>query len=740
MSRIALPRALARLGRLSAKVGRHLRLLRDDPEMFGRNLLQVTDPARFEAGLIDIMDQPTLHVQVAPGLPAALNVLQPILSPNSMTGGPNTIVLLAALVAEAGVPVRIVTSRTGHRTEPAWFAGHVASLLGRAAPPSLSVVSGSEPGNPAVVGQDDLWLATHWTTAQAVRPVLERMRRPWFLYLVQDFEPGFYAWSSNYALALETYGLPHRAAINEAFLADHLRTQGPGLYADPAFLDQRCVVFEPAVDRRVFHPPGPPQPGAVPARPRRLLFYARPTNARNMLGLGLQALRAAIAAGAFPGAWEFVSIGGRGSVPVFDLGGGHALRPAPWASYGGYGDALRGADILLCPMLSPHTSYPVLEMAACGGTVVTNIYGPKTAAALAALSPDIIGVAPTLSGFVEGLQRAAEFCGGPRHDRLTLAANWDAVLYPVARWAAAAVRGPDGGDIRGMTVQHELRPDFERIRRLRNEARPSARLAHHFAVERRLARQLARSTKADRGMLYSAVYRELFSVVDDHPQHRGGSDVRQARIRMQVASLRTSLGPGATFVEIGCGDAALTKALAPYVAEAIGVDVTPELIDTADAPASFRFLETDGTTLALPDGSGRPRLFEPADGTPASRRCDRAARRDFFRVLKSGGRYICSTPNRLTGPHDISCYFGYTPEGFHLREYDHRSLGRLFRAVGFGTVSGRIMVKGRSADLPLALIAPVEAVLEALPRRLRMLMAGQAVVSNIAGVVLIGTK
>ncbi len=102
--------------------------------------------------------------------------------------------------------------------------------------------------------------------------------------------------------------------------------------------------------------------------------------------------------------------------------------------------SLRQADLLLCPMLSPHTSYPVLEMAACGGAVVTNSYGPKTAQALGALSPDIVGAAPTVQGFVDGLRGAASRCGGARQDRLALASSWDEVLRPAALGAAASVR------------------------------------------------------------------------------------------------------------------------------------------------------------------------------------------------------------------------------------------------------------------------------------------------------------
>jgi hypothetical protein len=422
--------------RFPAQAIAHLRLLRDDPEQFGRNLSQWTDPAGFEAKVIDVLDQPALQVRLHAGLPPGLNVLQPVLSPDAMTGGPNTIVLLAALVAECGVPVRIVTTRTGHRTDMTWFTNHVSTLLSRSVPADLQVIAGSDSAAPAIVGDGDLWLATHWTTAQSLRPVLPRMRRNWFLYLVQDFEPGFYAWSSNHALALETYTMPHRAMINEAFLAEYLRVQAPGAYADSRFIETQCKVFEPAVDRRIFYPPKEVhRPG-----PRRLLFYARPTNARNMLGLGVQALRAAVEQGAFPGAWEFLAIGGRGSMPTIALGGGHRLLPAPWAGYADYAESLRQADILLCPMLSPHTSYPVLEMAASGGIVVTNTFGSKTAPALTTLSPEIVGVAPTLQGFVDGLHTAAARIGEIRQDRLALPANWDEVLLPVAQWAAAAVR------------------------------------------------------------------------------------------------------------------------------------------------------------------------------------------------------------------------------------------------------------------------------------------------------------
>jgi hypothetical protein len=173
------------------------------------------------------------------------------------------------------------------------------------------------------------------------------------------------------------------------------------------------VIFEPAVDATLFRPPTEENV----ARPKRLLFYARPTNSRNMFGLGLLALRDAASNPAFTG-WEFVSIGSRGSVPDLDLGGGQRLRPAPWIAYGGYGDLLRGADILLCPMISPHT----------------NSFATKTPEKLAALSDQIIATDPTVCGLAAGLLHAATLvnAGRPRSATLNLPRDWATALNPAA--------------------------------------------------------------------------------------------------------------------------------------------------------------------------------------------------------------------------------------------------------------------------------------------------------------------
>ncbi len=80
---------------------------------------------------------------------------------------------------------------------------------------------------------------------------------------------------------------------------------------------------------------------------------------------------------------------------------------------------------------------------------------------------------------------------------------------------------------------------------------------------------------------------------------------------------------------------------------------------------------------------------------------------------------MCATPNRLSGPHDVSCAFDAVATGFHLKEYTTGELVRLFRAVGFGHVEAYALIRGRTLAVPLGIVRATEGLLAILPRAWR---------------------
>ena len=97
--------------------------------------------------------------------------------------------------------------------------------------------------------------------------------------------------------------------------------------------------------------------------------------------------------------------------------------------------------------------------------------------------------------------------------------------------------------------------------------------------------------------------------------------------------------------------------------------------------------------------------------------------RNIYDALKPGGRYFCVTPNRTTGPHDISGHFDDHATGFHLKEYTIGELVKLFRRVGFREVKLYVATQGKAKAIPTLPFRMIEALLAPIPRGLRIRLA-----------------
>lgn len=120
-------------------------------------------------------------------------------------------------------------------------------------------------------------------------------------------------------------------------------------------------------------------------------------------------------------------------------------------------------------------------------------------------------------------------------------------------------------------------------------------------------------------------------------------------------------------IACGAGYGAAILAKRGGASRVIGVDIDPDTIKYAreiHAGKRIRHLCTSGDTLGLPDASVDLVVsFETIEHVPG----DRALLAEFARVLRPGGRLICSTPNQW--PLDIAPY--------HTREYDRASFKKI---------------------------------------------------------------
>jgi hypothetical protein len=281
-------------------------------------------------------------------------------------------------------------------------------------------------------------MATFWTTADLVARI-----RDWqvvtygsapdlFAYVIQDFEPGFYPMSANSLLARATYDRPTETigTFNSSTLRDYFHESGI------RFAHEHT--FEPRILPELRAAMAAP---AVP-RTRTIVVYGRPKTPRNAFPALVDGLRAWRASDALSDGWTVVSVGQ--AHPEIDLGKGMTFRSTGKLGLDAYAALLREAAIGVSFMVSPHPSYPPLEMAHLGMLVLTNRFATKDLDAwhtnirsVDDLSADTVAAA--LSDLCRRFERDPG--GGPAGTPIRLDFISDEPQFPFAQELAAQLQG-----------------------------------------------------------------------------------------------------------------------------------------------------------------------------------------------------------------------------------------------------------------------------------------------------------
>jgi len=275
----------------------------------------------------------------------------------------------------------------------------------------------------------------------------------------------------------------------------------------------------------------------------------------------------------------------------------------------------------------------------------------------------------------------------------------------------------------------------------RNDYRTPEQIREHYEVEKELASRLRNASKQERRFLYSSLYDELYRRVPFHPQitRKMSSVESKQAVSHQMEFLGPFLSKDITFLELGPGDCALSFEVAKLVKQVYAVYVSDEITKATTAPANFQLILSDGSSVPIPPNSVNVAYsnmliehLHPADAIEQLI--------SIYNALIPGGVYICITPNRITGPHDVSKYFDVAAMGFHLKEYTTLELCNLFRKAGFSRVGFYIGVRGKYLRLHIFPIAMVEMIIDKLLYILRRTIAPNLSFTLLPGIRLVGVK
>lgn len=303
-----------------------------------------------------------------------LNLLIPSLEKEHIFGGVSTALnLFEYMVKNFEFQRIIVTDSKVDNIDTEHFKEYIIDNKSENGAAKLICPMADRYGKKLDVGSNDFFLATGWWTAYILQPILDWQQQiyniePEFYYIVQDYEPGFYQWSSKYSLAESTYKskFKTKAIFNTKLLYDFFLEKGYSFHQQAYFnpplnksLANRALIAAKQVRKEPF----------------KILVYGRPGTGRNCFEICVEGLHQFASKYENLHKWEFYSVGEKHQDII--LSPDCKLISLGKLSLDQYQNILESSSVGLSLMVSPHPSYPPIEMAFYGLSVITNNYGNK---------------------------------------------------------------------------------------------------------------------------------------------------------------------------------------------------------------------------------------------------------------------------------------------------------------------------------------------------------------------------
>jgi len=260
-----------------------------------------------------------------------------------------------------------------------------------------------------------------------------------------------------------------------------------------------------------------------------------------------------------------------------------------------------------------------------------------------------------------------------------------------------------------------------------------------YLLEKALAKKMKDASREERKELYSSVYDKYYDKFPQHPFIFKKEDLIKCSTALQMHYLKGFLKPDMVFLEIGPGTGALSVEVAKYVDTVYALDVSDKPSKSALLPPNVKIVISNGVNI--------PRSIKSAQIVYSNQVMEHLhpddvleQLKDIYDVLTIGGIYICRTPHRYSGPHDISKHFDNVATCFHLKEYTVSELTELFKLAGFRKVRYEIIPKGVRLAIPLLVIKIVEMLLANLSFSFKRVFTRNLPLRPLFNFCIIGTK
>jgi hypothetical protein len=303
-----------------------------------------------------------------------LNLLIPSINPENMFGGVSTALRIFEDVRNSFGPSAdyriLVTDVAISPAAKVGFPGYnVVPLISAGEEEALQLVDASDRENHRLpLRRNDIFVATAWGTAHVgfslrdAQKILFNVLRP-IIYLIQDFEPIFFSYSARSLLAEQTY-----RDSRDAIVIINSEELYRFMVARFKFMKSYCLPY--AINKSIGELLRPT------AKRRIILVYGRPNVLRNCFEAAMDGIRL----------WQRNNPSRAAKWTILSLGENYEawlvqevknIRILGKVSLAAYADLLNEASVGISLMLSPHPSYPPLEMAKAGLWTITNCFEAK---------------------------------------------------------------------------------------------------------------------------------------------------------------------------------------------------------------------------------------------------------------------------------------------------------------------------------------------------------------------------